>query len=355
MNPCVRFVVVILFCFLTVACGADSTPMVTAIPTISNISTETLTPVFTKTPLPTPVTQVSSTHEPTLTIPPATMAVVATIEALVTEKPGLARFYSRFCIVYGYTCYANNSLGLSPNKEWAAFFNTKNGDGGLNIVNVDSKKQIDIYFYEISGFSGSDVWVDIEHWSHDGNYLYVSPQISGDGGLFWFWRDYIQLIRINLNNGTWVDTKMGSAFSFSPNDRYIAYRRAQDVVIYEFQTGKEQTFRLPTEYVVFGRFLWSQDSKQIIFISSPVAELLSDEAIGKPKGFSLFLLNVDDMSVRTILEKDERYLYPVEWQTPNLVLLEGLYTVSSDGMLESRGDKYLLDLQTNRISEYQSP
>jgi hypothetical protein len=61
------------------------------------------------------------------------------------------------------------------------------------------------------------------------------------------------------------------------------------------------------------------------------------------------------MSVRTILEKNERYLYPVAWQTPSLVLLEGLYTVYSDGTLKFGGKKYLLDLETNRISEYQSP
>lgn len=353
MNPWVRFVVVILFCFLTAACGADSTPMMTAIPTIT--FKETLTPVLTKIPLPTSVTQVSSTHEPTPTIPPATMVAVATIEALVSEKPELGEYYSRACVVRSVCLVPSELFALSPDKKWATFFTSK-GSGGLSIVGTENNQHWNVTYQDITGNNfACECSVEIEHWSHDGNYLYVSPQISGDGGLFWFWRDYIQLIRINLNNGTWVDTKMGSAFSFSPNDRYIAYRRAQDVVIYEFQTGKEQTFELPAEYVVFGRFLWSQDSKQIIFISSSVAELLTDEALGKPKGFSLFLLNVADMSVRTILEKDERYLFPVEWQTPNLILLEGLYSVSSDGTLESEDKKYLLDLQTNSISEYQSP
>ena len=349
MNPWVRFVV-ILFCFLTVACGADSTPMATAIPTISNIPTETLTPVLTKTPLPTSVTQVSSTHEPTPTIPPATMEIVATMEAIVTEKPELGEYYSRACVVYSACLVSSELFALSPDKKWATFFTSK-GSGGLSIVGTENNQQWNVTYQDITGNNfACECSVEIEHWSHDGNYLYVSPRTPGGGGPFWYWRDYIQLIRINLNNGTWVDTKMGSAFSFSPNDRYIAYRRAQDVVIHEFQTGKEQIFRLPAEYVVFGRFLWSQDSKQIIFISSPV-----DEAVEKPKGFSLFLLNVDDMSVRTILEKDERYLFPVEWQTPNLILLEGLFTVSSGDTLKSGGKKYLLDLQTNSISEYQSP
>jgi len=192
MNSSQKLVVLILTCLLNAACSPVSTPTATAMPSVSNTPTETAMPAFTRTPPPTRTGQISPTQEPTLTIPPATMAVVATIEALVTEKPELGSFYSRFCIVYGYTCYANDSLGLSPNKEWAVFFNAKNGIGGLNIVNVDSKKQIDIYFHEITGFSGGDVWVNIEHWSRDGRYLYVSPYISGSGGDGWFWRNYIQ-------------------------------------------------------------------------------------------------------------------------------------------------------------------
>jgi len=278
------------------------------------------------------------------------MVAVATIEALVSENPELGEYYSRACVVYSACLVSSELFALSPDKKWATFFTSK-GSGGLSIVGTENNEQWNVTYQDITGNNfACECSVEIEHWSHDGNYLYVSPRTPGGGGPFWYWRDYIQLIRINLNNGTWVDTKMGSAFSFSPNDRYIAYRRAQDVVVHEFQTGKEQTFRLPAEYVVFGRFLWSQDSKQIIFISSPV-----DEVVEKPKGFSLFLLNVDDMSVRTILEKDERHLFPVEWQTPNLILLEGLYTVSSSDTLKSGGKKYLLDLQTNSISEYQSP
>jgi hypothetical protein len=246
-----------------------------------------------------------------------------------------------------------SNLGLSPNGKWAVFFNTIDGTAGLSIVNVNSKKQWDISYYDITGTYGSDVTVAIEHWPRDGRYLYVSPQMGGSGGLFWFWRDYIQLIRIDLEDGTWVNTNMGAAFSFSPNDQFIAYRRGQNVIIHEFQTGDERTFTVPSEYAAFGRFVWSSDSEQIVFVGSSVSEVESDELSTKPNGFTLFLLNIGNMKAQVIIENDQRYLYPLEWQTSNVVLLESLYEVTSDGTLHHNGEKYKFDLETNDISKYQ--
>jgi hypothetical protein len=252
-------------------CTSVSTPEVADISITPN---STRTPESISTPFPAitvtaktvpTVTDVSaSTVELTSTIQPEKLAEVATIEAIITEKPELGEFYSRFCIINGYSCYASSSVGLSPNKEWAIFF-VASESGGLSIVNVNTQKQWNIYYHEIKGY-GCDCTVQVEHWSQDGHYLYVSPQMGGDGGMFWFWRDYIQLIRINLDNGTWVDTNMGASHSFSPNDKYIAYRRGQNVVVHDFQTGNEQTFSVPAEYVAFGRFVWSPDSKNIMFV-----------------------------------------------------------------------------------------
>jgi hypothetical protein len=248
-------------------------------------------PKTTSTPAPTMAAKVSPAItetvfpfvEETPTLQPEVLAEVATLDAIVTEMPELGNYYDRFCIIHGNCAYVSN-LGLSPNKEWAVFFSVENGTGGLSIVNVASKKQWQISYYDITGESCCDTTVVIEHWSHDGNYIYVSPRMAASGGLFWFWRDHIQLIRINLEHGAWVDTKMGSSYSFSPNDKFIAYRRGATLVIYEFQTGNERILNIPTEYVAFGRFTWSQDSKQIIFVGSTVQELQTDE--GKPNGFT---------------------------------------------------------------------
>ena len=312
--------------------------------------------MFTATPIPsasvrsipTIITTKTLPLEPIPVLPPDILAKVATLDAIVTEKPELK--YGLPCIIMDSNCSI-----MSPNGKWAVFDSWEEGTGGLSIIDIASKTQWNIYYYDITGKSWDDTAVDIEHWSHDGHYLYVSPRPPGDGGEGWFWRTYIQLIRMNLEDGTWVDTKMGTAYSFSPNDRFIAYRRNQNVVIHEFQTGHDRTFTVPSEYVVFGRFTWSSDSKKIIFVSSSAEELLSDNLSEKPNGFTLFLLNVADMQVQTILKNDERYLYPIEWLTPTVVLLESLYKAGPNGELEYGGENYKLDLETHEIYKYESP
>lgn len=343
--------------FVIVACDTVSARDITAIP-----ATPPMTPKTSTTPVPSITARISPTITETLlpliqvtpTLQTEILAEVATLDALVSEKPELKEYYDRFCITQGYCAYVPD-LGLSPNKKWAVFFSVENGTGGLSILNIANKKQWQISYYDITGESCCDATVMIEHWSHDGRYLYVSPHIGADGGEGWFWRSYIQLIRINLENGTWINTKMGSSYTFAPNDRFIAFRRGADLVIYEFQTGNERIFSLPTDYTALGRFTWSSDSKQIIFVCSSLEELLSDDLLEKPNGFTLFLLNVENMQARAILEKDERYLYPMEWLTPHSILLGSLYKVLPDGYLEPNNEEYILDLGTNSVSKYESP
>jgi hypothetical protein len=347
--------------FLVFVIAACNTVSVTKVTDIHAAPISTQTPKATLIPFPsitagtfpTITEAIPLLAEVTPTFRPKILAEVATLDTIISEKPELKKFYDRPCITYGNCAYVAD-LGLSPNGDWAAFFSVKEGaSGGLSIVNIASKKEWNIYYYDITGESCCAATVRIERWSHDGRYLYVSPQMPASGGLFWFWRDYIQLIRMNLENGTWIDTKMGSSYSFSLNDKFIAFRRGATIVIHEFQTGDERLFNVPTEYVAFGRFEWSQDNKKIIFVSSSVQELETDE--GKPNGFTLFLLDVEKMKAQIILEKDERYLYPLEWQTPEIILLESLYKVTSDGNLEYNGEKYKLVLKTNEISKYEFP
>ena len=356
MNFGTRFALLISFwIFCTVACQPTSTIPIAEID-VSITPKIIRSPTFTVTPFPAttarPKSTVSATKTPTVestpVFPPEILSKVATLDAISTEKPEL--WYDKQCIIMDSGCSI-----MSPNGKWAVFRSVKKGTGGLSIVNITSKTQWDIHYYDITGKSWDDTAVDIEHWSHDGNYLYVSPRPPGDGGEGWFWRGYIQLIRMNLKNGTWVDTKMGAAYSFSPNDRFIVYRRNQNVVIHEFQTGQEQTFTVPAEYVVFGRFTWSSDSKKIIFASSSAEELLSDALLEKPNGFTLFLLNSDGMQVQTILKNDERYLYPIEWITPTSVLLGSLYKVLPDGNLDTNNEQFILNLLTYSISKYGTP
>jgi len=322
-----RIVAFIFLVIILMGCNAIPTPTATVISS----------PTWTRAPSP--------TIEPTVTIPPGTLIAVSTMDALVIAKPELGKYYSHDCMLYSFFCPAPR-FGLSPNGQWAVYFSVKE-TGGLSIVNVNTKMQWNIYFNDITGFSGPDLYVYIAHWSIDGKYLYVKPSQVGEGGFAYFWRDWEKLIRINLDNGTWVDTKMGSAFSFSPNETYISYRLGQEMVVYEYQTGESRKFLVPTEYKAFGRFVWSLDSESILFIGS-INDLDQEE---RPNGFTLFVLNVDDMTVKTILEKDERYLYPLEWETNNLVLLESLFKVTKDNLLVMNGQKYQINLETNEVTE----
>ena len=61
------------------------------------------------------------------------------------------------------------------------------------------------------------------------------------------------------------------------------------------------------------------------------------------------------MDVQVIIDKDERYLYPVEWKTPKMILLESLYKVDSNGYLHYNGEQYKLDLASNEILKNESP
>jgi hypothetical protein len=348
----------ILFAFLFLGCSpSDTSTLAPSVVVQTPLFTITPHPSNTATPYPSIILRLrptaletpTPTFDATSMIPPETWAKIATLDAIGTERPELT--YDKICILMT----VDGCSVISPNGQWAVFRGHQKGSGGLSIINMLNKKRWDISYYDITGNSWDDTAVDVEHWSRDGRYLYVSPRPVGDGGEGWLWRDYTQLIRLNLENGTWVDTKMGAAHSFSPNDRYIVWRRGQNVVIYEFQTGNEYIFRVPEEYTAFGRFTWSSDSKQIIFVCAEVNELLSDALPKEPSGFTLYLLDLDGRQMTTIIEKNEMYLYPVEWLTPNIILLKSLYKKQSDGVLEPNSEQYTIDLQTSSISKYEHP
>lgn len=61
------------------------------------------------------------------------------------------------------------------------------------------------------------------------------------------------------------------------------------------------------------------------------------------------------MSTQVVLENDERYLYPLEWQEENNVLLESLYSVDSNDHLVHSDEKYKLNLVTNEIYKLEDP
>jgi len=312
-------------------------------PTLTNSVQETLTPHQTNTLTPIPTVTLTTTS-PTIptpsqpsfttpTIPQETMAALATLDSLVTQVPNLEEYYSWECILY--PCYTSG-LGLSPNGLWAAFFSARES-GGLKIVSIDGTKQWEVYFSELSGIPCpcGDALVAIDHWSADGKYIYLYPYMGGDGGEDWLWRDHDQLIRLDLDSGNWIDTQMGAAYSFSPDDQFIAYRSESGINIYEINTGQEAVFPVLTRFIDFGQFIWSPDSSRIIYVASE--EELDGEA--RETGLTVFLVDLKENSVETIFENDIRYLYPVVWPENNLIIFNTLYERQT----------YQLDLETYEL------
>ena len=289
--------------------------------------TITLTPTATNTPFMTP------------TIPAATLSILQTLDALVTQNPDLGEYYAmmRECLIY--SCDAYN-LGLSPDGRWAVFFTVNEkykNDGGLIISRLNGEKRWFIYNSDLSGdTSKTPRGVRVEHWTLDGRYVYLSPDFEEDGGYTWFWGIVRQLLRFDLETGSRVDTKMNKAFSFSPDDQYIAYRGDDGVHIYEYEMGGK-VFPVPPNYVDFGKFTWSPDSKRVIFVVS--FENLSDT---RKKGFSSYLIDLGQNTIRTIFSHDLRYIYPISWSEPDIVIYESL----------DESQLYILDLETNEITPH---
>jgi hypothetical protein len=320
-----------IFMVVLSSCSSNNTPAIH----VDSTNTAVIKPSVTLSPSPTS----TATSVPSPTLPPATFAVVSTMNAIVAQKPELKESYRYYqeCVYMPYAC-VSPGLGLSPSGSWAVFFT----GGGIRIITVDSTKEWEVTFSELSGTQGSGT-VSVAHWSQDGRYLYVFPrQDAADGGYeqFWGWK-WTKLIRLDLETGGWIDTKMGFAFSFSPNDRFLAYRSDQGIHIHDLRTAQELV--IPVRYAEYGRFTWSPDSQKILF----VATLNEMDLENRKNGFTALLLDVKTQTIQTVFENNTEFLYPIEWKDMNQVVFEKLFG--------GFGERYNLDLITGKITPTKNP
>ena len=314
-----------------VSCNTDS------IPTSQIATTDTPVLIPSITPFPSQTSTVTPVSSPTL--PPATLSVVSTMDAIVVQKPELKEFYRYYleCVYLPYAC-VSSGLGLSPNGEWAVFFNASS----IKIISVDNAKEWEVSFSELLGTQGAGT-VSVAHWGKDGRFLYVYPRQDGaDGGYELFWGSkWTKLIRLDLETGIWEDTKMGYAFSFSPDDHYLAYRSEQGIHIRNLTTGREKVIQV--SYAEYGRFTWSPDSQKIVFVAS----LNEDDLENRKNGFTALLLDVDKQTTQTLFENNIKFLYPVEWTDTNHVVFEKIF--------EGFGERFDLNLNTGEITSITNP
>jgi hypothetical protein len=336
MSSCkiiLSLIVAILLVILLSSCNGGQSVPPTPVPSTATVVPPTKTPLLMDTPQPTatPTSTERATITPTIsptpspppyftpTIPRETLAALATLDSLVTQVPNLGEFYTWECMLY--PCYTSG-LGLSPNGLWAAFFSA-NESGGLKIVSVDGTKQWEVYFSELTGIPCpcGDALVAIDHWSSDGRYIYLYPDMQGDGGYDWVWNKQAHLIRLDLFSGYWIDTQMGNSYSFSPDDQFIAYRFESGVHIHDLSTREELVFPVSAEFIDFGRFVWSPDGSRLIFAAGKEDLNLEEQE----EGLTVFLLSLSDSSVISLFEDDLRYLCPMAWPEQNQVIFKSLY------------------------------
>lgn len=320
-----------IFVAVLSSCNPNTTP----VSPIRSTSTVAATPSLTLAPSQTS----TATPVPSSTLPPATLSVVSTMDAIVALKPELQEYYHYYqeCVFMPHAC-VSPGLGLSPNGAWAVFFNGSD----IRIISVNDTKEWQVTFSELSGTEGAGT-VSVVHWSLDGKYVYVVPRQDGaDGGYesFWGWKG-TKLIRLDLETGSWTDTKMGYAYSFSPNDHYLVYRSEQGIHIHDLTTGQEKI--IPISYAEYGRFTWSPDSQQIIFIATQNETDLEN----RENGFIALLYDVGTDERQIEFENNLKFLYPVQWNDENQVVFEKLF----DGF----GERYILDINRGIWTITQSP
>ncbi|MBI5933582.1 MAG: hypothetical protein HY867_07720 [Chloroflexi bacterium] len=323
--------ILIIAMFLLSACGTqavvDSSATPVPVPT-STIVRFTRTPGISpsRTPMQQePTDQPSRTPQPTATDFPTSPAW-ATLVSLGEKFPELKSAWRK---------------EISPDGHWAAFSDyTKNG-GILHLIEINGGQRWDITYYEHSinvcrpdcgAQMGS---VGIDHWSKNKTHLYVIPYPEWDGPGLWFTTGGATLIRFNLTDGSWVDMNIGESWSFSEDEGYLVYfaQEKPEIRLRSLLYDSEYVIRLPEKFESLGRFVWSPDNTQFAFTAT------YGEWYDGKIGFSSYVFDTKDLSLRTLFEDDLRFLYTVAWTENEKITLNQF----------NEENVYYYDLTTNEI------
>ena len=298
---------VLLLFLLPIACSnvqltTVSLPPSASAPEIVSSSTPILS--STKPPFP--------TSKPNEAIPVATLNSVATLDTirinLISLFPELEE-HDTFCIPS--YCYG---IDISPKGQWIYFTNSN----VIDLFSVNGKRVGTYSFYEVYGYliNYEEGIISPAHWSNDGRYLYIAANPGGDGGPQPYLNYHSALVRINLENGTWKDIGVAGSSQFSPNDKFIIYsNRNNQVRLRNLQTGQEQIYFAQENYMYFGIFVWSSDSKRIVFAATP-----ENWESNKSK-FALLMIDLESEKILQLYESSFPFYYPVNWPETNKVIL----------------------------------
>src|SRR5215207_9080708 len=242
-------------------------------------------------------------------------------------------------------CRSNQAWGFrfSPDGQWVAVFCNLDT---IEFVRVDEAEK-----WELSSDAlinpYTEYFIGVDHWSNDGAYAYVSLDPHTDG----YWETFHQgivLFRLNLETGEISEVlPLGKSnwifysFAFSPNDRRLAHimtdRSPVILNIRDMQTGIEQSYKFDPKYNTGGKFVWSPDSKKLVF------SIRQFDANYYEQVATSIVLWEKEKSNTTILIKDhEKNLVPTEWVNDTKIILQVEYEDDT---------KFEFDLISNELKQ----
>ena len=323
----VTSVIVVSGCTTSIS---SSTPTPSAASTATAIPTKTPTPIpsFKTTPTPTrkptiskiPTRPPNLSRQPPPTLPPATLAAEATIDAFgkVCEPPA-----------------EDWSAEFSPDGNWIAVAcrgADSKIDSHLRVVSLDGAHDWAIHFadYARDEYYDHHDMVDAFHWSMDGKYLYASSYSRLDG-CCWI-GGYRLLVRLNLENGRqdevliydspFLSLPVPVDISISPNDRYVLYVPQQgdnDIYILDLHTWKQRIIKLEYESTGAGYTIMSEDGNKVaLMLREYPEEYQGDLTFG-----SIVIIDLQNGFQRKVLSgRDfEDTPIPVKWEDNDHILL----------------------------------
>ncbi len=181
-------------------------------------------------------------------------------------------------------------------------------------------------------------------WSQDNSRFYYTNRPQSDGcGLF---NNSSDLYQVDLATGEThevVPPNTTTVMGLAPDEQYIAYLATGEtsLIIRNLSTGDYVSVNIvpllgPNRIDQLGSIVWSPDSKQFAF-----AVAHTPCAGGWAEASSIYLLDMNDISVNPLIEQDDRLLVPLAWSTPDQIQLQN-----------DQGELFILDLTTNTATPH---
>jgi len=182
------------------------------------------------------------------------------------------------------------------------------------------------------------------YWSKDGRYLFYTHAGSGDGCFGGGNHEGWDLFKLDLTTGETVQVlpNGGSWISLSPDEVYFAYffYTKQGITLLNMNSGDINSLDLMVRQEDVGweidqRYIvWSPDSKRLVYV---VMAGVCDYTVESYFNW-LVLVDVQNLTQKVILGKDERGLVPINWIEENKILFR-----------DSNHQLWLMDLETKEL------